>query len=245
MPISFACDSCKQGLRVKDELAGRSVKCPKCGQVAKVPVPEPAEVPASQADSELRIVEEPPAPPAEPAPLRRPGAPAVPQRARRGGPILQPATSDMPYVLRGLAGGVVAALLGAFVWYLLAKGIKAKIGWVAWGIGWATGFGVVALSGGRGGLILCVMGAGTALLGWLMGEYMIYSWMFQDLVEKELLSKAAKSAQSKELLDAVREMMSSISFMDYLKATFGGMDAVFILLAAVTGWGVPQKMATS
>ena len=37
------------------------------------------------------------------------------------------------------------------------------IGWVAWGIGWATGFGVVVLSGGRGGLVLCVMGAGTAL----------------------------------------------------------------------------------
>lgn len=214
MPITFKC-ACGQGLKVKDELAGRAVKCPKCGTASKVPAPAAA----PDADPEIRIIdEEPAAAPQRPAPAARPRlSSAPPARTRgaaaRGGP-------DVRCVLQGLAGGVAAAVLGAFVWYLLAKGMKAKIGWVAWGIGWATGFGVVVLSGGRGGMILSVIGAGTALLGWLIGEYLIYRGTIPD---------------------ALQEL---ISFGDYLKHTFGPIDGLFILLAVATGWGVPQKMGS-
>jgi hypothetical protein len=41
MPISVQCD-CGRSLRVKDELAGRKVKCPQCDGVLLVPQPEPA-----------------------------------------------------------------------------------------------------------------------------------------------------------------------------------------------------------
>lgn len=37
MAISFACPACDRGLKVKDELAGRKVKCPKCGEGVFVP----------------------------------------------------------------------------------------------------------------------------------------------------------------------------------------------------------------
>lgn len=36
MPIQFQCQSCQSTLRVPDNLAGRKVKCPKCGGVADV-----------------------------------------------------------------------------------------------------------------------------------------------------------------------------------------------------------------
>ncbi len=61
MPISIACDCGKQ-LRVKDELAGRRVKCPECGEVLTVP---------GGAAAQPR----PPAPKSEPP--RRPKAPVV------------------------------------------------------------------------------------------------------------------------------------------------------------------------
>jgi predicted Zn finger-like uncharacterized protein len=38
MPIEFACPSCKKPYRVKDELAGKSAKCGKCGNRMKIPV---------------------------------------------------------------------------------------------------------------------------------------------------------------------------------------------------------------
>jgi hypothetical protein len=238
MPISFKCGSCGQALKVKDELANRRVKCPKCAQPAQVPAAAP------QDDPEIRIVEEGPASP-DPAPLPsspRAGAPPVPGRTR---PAARPQESEMPYILRGAAGGVAAAVLGAFVWYLLAKGLHAKIGWIAWGIGWAAGFGVVVLSGGKGGTALPFLGAGTALFGWLLGEYFIYSWMFQDLVEKEAMKEAGKAANRPELQELVRTIVANISFMDYLKASFEGIDILFIVLAVATGWGVPKKMGAT
>jgi len=36
--ISFACDKCNKQLKVKDELAGKKVKCPGCGQTVVAPV---------------------------------------------------------------------------------------------------------------------------------------------------------------------------------------------------------------
>jgi len=37
MPIMVSCPSCEADLRVKDELAGRRVKCPKCGNAFTIP----------------------------------------------------------------------------------------------------------------------------------------------------------------------------------------------------------------
>lgn len=40
MPISLSCPSCDRGLKVKDELAGRKIRCPKCSKVITVPADE-------------------------------------------------------------------------------------------------------------------------------------------------------------------------------------------------------------
>jgi len=37
LAITLSCPSCEKGLKVKDELAGRKIKCPKCGSVFAVP----------------------------------------------------------------------------------------------------------------------------------------------------------------------------------------------------------------
>jgi hypothetical protein len=69
--IAFACPGCGKQLKVKDELAGKKVKCPGCGCVAQVPskvevlssgastapaanAPGAAQVPAIEMD-ELRV----------------------------------------------------------------------------------------------------------------------------------------------------------------------------------------------
>ena len=71
MPIQVICsnDDCQQRLKVKDELAGKKVKCPKCGTAILVPAPEPK---ASGADPDetgaTRVVTKRPAASVDPAP---------------------------------------------------------------------------------------------------------------------------------------------------------------------------------
>ena len=63
MPISFTC-TCGKLLRVKDELAGRRVKCPACAAATTVPKPP------APAEAEFEVVEDEPAPAPAPAKAR-------------------------------------------------------------------------------------------------------------------------------------------------------------------------------
>jgi hypothetical protein len=51
MPIEFACPECKRGYSVKDELAGKSAKCGKCGHRMRIPMLETTASAAAQASS--------------------------------------------------------------------------------------------------------------------------------------------------------------------------------------------------
>jgi DNA-directed RNA polymerase subunit RPC12/RpoP len=46
MPIEFACSKCKKKLKVKDELAGKKIKCPGCSSPVAVPATAAETVPA-------------------------------------------------------------------------------------------------------------------------------------------------------------------------------------------------------
>ena len=46
MAIEFSCPKCKKKLKVKDELAGKKIKCPGCGSPAAVPAAAAEKVPA-------------------------------------------------------------------------------------------------------------------------------------------------------------------------------------------------------
>ena len=48
MAISLSCPSCDKTLKVKDELAGRKVKCPGCGEAVPVPAGDEAAVVAAE-----------------------------------------------------------------------------------------------------------------------------------------------------------------------------------------------------
>jgi hypothetical protein len=64
--IPIACDACSKSIRVKDELAGRWIKCPGCGSMMLVPKPKPASAP-KPAQFVVEVVEE-----EEEKPRRRP-----------------------------------------------------------------------------------------------------------------------------------------------------------------------------
>jgi DNA-directed RNA polymerase subunit M/transcription elongation factor TFIIS len=58
-PLSIRCPGCKSTLRVRPELAGKKVKCPKCAQLVPVPAPKEEElVEVTAAEDELEEVED-------------------------------------------------------------------------------------------------------------------------------------------------------------------------------------------
>ena len=125
MPVRLVCPSCSATLSVKDEFAGRAVRCPKCGGVIPAsqpgaPVPSPSRAvmpalplpePAPEPPPELFGVPEP-APPKGGKIVGRPVTP-VPEGdeydeearpARRRGPRDERNGDDRPSTRRGAAG---------------------------------------------------------------------------------------------------------------------------------------------
>ena len=80
MPIRIKCPSCSATLSVRDDVAGRAVKCPKCAGV----IP-PSAQPAPTA-SEPDAIETLPHPPAAPAPMDLPDEPA--KTAKTGSKVI-------------------------------------------------------------------------------------------------------------------------------------------------------------
>jgi hypothetical protein len=58
MTISFSCPSCEHRLKVRDELAGRKVKCPSCGGGVVVPADEGDEAAVARPSREAREADE-------------------------------------------------------------------------------------------------------------------------------------------------------------------------------------------
>jgi hypothetical protein len=90
MPISARCPNkeCGKSLKVKDELAGKKVKCPACASVFVVPAAEPV------AAVEPAPVKKKPAPP--PPPAKKPAAPAPAAPAKKkAAPVLEDNDDEM------------------------------------------------------------------------------------------------------------------------------------------------------
>src|SRR5260370_40420057 len=57
MSITMKCSGCRAKLRLRDDLAGRKVKCPRCAKVLLVPEPEVEVAVAAEEEEEERITE--------------------------------------------------------------------------------------------------------------------------------------------------------------------------------------------
>jgi phosphate/sulfate permease len=85
------------------------------------------------------------------------------------------------FAIGSLVLPVVAAIVGAFVWQLIAVAFGYELGLVAWGIGGAVGM-AAAMAGGRGtGIgIVCSLLALMAIFG---GKHMTMASYQSDIVE--------------------------------------------------------------
>lgn len=83
-----------------------------------------------------------------------------------------------------VAAGLVAAAVGAGVWYGIVALTGWKVGFIAIGVGFLVGLAIRFGAGQQGAVPLQILGAVLALLSIVAGEYLIiHHWIRQEVVD--------------------------------------------------------------
>jgi hypothetical protein len=99
--------------------------------------------------------------------------------------------------INAILGAVGGAIVGAIAWAAIAIFTGYEIGWIAWGVGGAVGYGAYALEGrGMVSGIVCAVLAALAILG---GKVMVVN----HFVNEEL-TQFASDGSSEELYNALK-----------------------------------------
>jgi hypothetical protein len=132
-----------------------------------------------------------------------------------------------------IGGGAAGALIGGIVWGLIASATGYEIGWVAWGDGWLAGFGVVLAARGQRGKPLQLVAAAAAVFGIFVGKYLTFFAAFKQYVGEEYGAEAVTQLS-----------VFSVGVMQLFGSSLGlmlsGFDALWVILAVATAWGIPK-----
>jgi hypothetical protein len=191
LPQQTVATSPAEGAADSAGVSGPTVVCPKCG--AKQP-------PATDCNkcgvimerfrqAQARIEES----------TRQPASHDVPQDTSRIDSEAKDSASAV-----GFGAAAVAALVGAFVWKLIAVTFGYELGIVAWGIGGAVGF-AAAIFGSKGQAAGVVCGA-MALVAILGGKYLaadsIQSSIAEAITAEELWDEGSSEIFQESKVDA-------------------------------------------
>ncbi len=136
-------------------------------------------------------------------------------------------------LLPSMVGGMIGAVIGGVIWGLIAIGTGYEIGWVAWGIGWLAGVGVVLFAGGRRGVPLQMVAVAAAVLGVLIGKYLTFFTALKQYMGEQLGAEAV-AEMSMFSAGVIQMFGASLSVM------VSGFDMLWIFLAVATAWSIPK-----
>ena len=138
-------------------------------------------------------------------------------------------------IIPALVGGGLAAVVGGGLWALIAIGTGYVIGFMAWGMGWLTGFAVLLFSRGKRGIPLQIISVISSVLGIAIGKYFIFFHYLKDAVAKQYgLEIASYISILKE--EVIHDFMEGIGSM------VSGFDILWIILAVITAWRIPKGL---
>ena len=137
----------------------------------------------------------------------------------------------MTRTLAALGAGLAAAIVGAVVWGLIVKWTDYEVGFVAWGIGFLVGIAVLGATRGVRGLPFQVIAVACALVGILVGKYLSFAWVLQEVAERETQGAVEISVLSRDTFDI---------FRDELGTVFDWIDLLWAGLAVYTAWRALQ-----
>jgi len=136
-------------------------------------------------------------------------------------------------LLPALIGGLVAAVVGGIIWGMVVITTDYEIGYMAVGIGFLTGYGVVLFTSGRKGVPLQVIAVAASIVGIAIGKYVTFFQAVKGYVSQEYGPDATAqlSMVSTGIVQAFAESLGEI---------LGGYDILWVILAVVTAWKIPK-----
>ncbi len=135
---------------------------------------------------------------------------------------------DSPRIAAGTAAALAAAVVGGVLWGFIVKSTDYEVGIVAWAVGWLAGTAAVLVGRGRG-LPLQLAAVAAALIGILLGKYLSFAFVVQELAERDGVSLGLFSGDMQSL------------FRDQLGEVFGLFDVLWVGFAVFTAWRVPMR----
>ncbi|WP_314588069.1 hypothetical protein [Paenibacillus terrigena] len=124
-----------------------------------------------------------------------------------------------------IIGALIAAIIGGAAWAVIVALTDYELGIVAWAVGGLAGFVVATLANKQITAAHQVIAVIASLLGILLGKYFTVGYIYTESISGIFGS---------EVMTVFQENLSSL---------FSTMDIVFTVLAVVTAWQLPRKMA--
>lgn len=134
-----------------------------------------------------------------------------------------------------ILGAILAAVVGGILWGVITTATDHEIGFMAWGMGWLAGFAVVKLSGGKKGLPFQIIAVASSIAGILIGKFFSFEHALHEEVLKHYGGEVASS------VTVFSGKVVSIFFENF-GSMLNGYDALWVLLAVVTAWKMPQAI---
>jgi steroid 5-alpha reductase family enzyme len=132
-------------------------------------------------------------------------------------------------LLPAVGAGLVAAIACGAIWGLIVKWSEYEVGFVAWGIGFVVAMTVLFATRGARGIPYQAVAIVFALLGILLGKYLAFVWVLQDVAEEEtggLIDVPIFSGDTVDLFWSAR------------RDVFSWIDLLWAALAVITAWRV-------
>jgi hypothetical protein len=128
-------------------------------------------------------------------------------------------------LILSVLGALLTAVIGGAVWAVIAILTEYEIGLVAWAIGGMAGYAVFYLARKKISAAHQVIAVIASLIGILLGKYFIFGYYYNGSIS------------------GIFEGEVVTLFQDNIAQFFGGMDIIFVILAVVTAWQLPSKLA--
>ena len=132
-------------------------------------------------------------------------------------------------VLTATLAGLGAAVVGGVAWGLIVKWTGYEIGFAAWGLGLLVGTAVAFGAQGQRGRPLSVLAVALALVGIVLGKYLAFVWIGQDVLHDVGVSLPLFSSDTVRL------------FWDSRSDIWSAWDLLWAGLAVVTAFRIPRR----
>lgn len=130
-----------------------------------------------------------------------------------------------------IVGALIAAVLGGALWAVIAAQTEKEIGLIAIVIGAMAGYAVVLFSNKRIATIHKIIAVVFSLVGILLGKYFTVTYFAAEINDTSVMDLVFTGEMISAFAETIQEYFSD------------PLDALFILLAVVSAWRIPGRMA--